>query len=173
MWTFTGYCTFLPFCCKLSESLTHHGSQFPEGEAENCRKPAFRCKSGTGPNMQWHGMVAFLDGADPWFSKEQGLTWKPFMCHFYPFLSMFRFWYLCQTLHCQPLHRKASNLHPSRCQSRVAVKYIPYCAGRGQKTAGRICSVYTCKRKSWGGPNADSHVVQLSRETQIPVHRPG
>ena len=56
MWTFTGYCTFfLPFCCKLSESLTHHGSRFLEGEAENCRKPAFRCESGAGPNMQWHG----------------------------------------------------------------------------------------------------------------------
>ena len=34
--------------------------------------------------MAWHDMVAFLDSADPWFSKEQGLTWKPFMCHFYP-----------------------------------------------------------------------------------------
>ena len=92
MWTFTGY-LFLTFCCKLSESLTHHGSRFLEGEAENGRKPAFRCKSGTGPNMQWHGTTWLrfwtVHGADPWFSKEQGLTWKPFMCHFYPFYPCF------------------------------------------------------------------------------------
>ena len=97
-WTWLGHvdlqrAPFLPFCCKLSESLTHHGSRFLEGEAENCRKPAFRCKSGTGPNMQWHGTTWLrfwtVHGADPWFSKGQGLTWKPFMCHFYPFYPCF------------------------------------------------------------------------------------
>ena len=97
-WTWLGHVDlqrvpFLPFWCKLSESLTHHGSRFIEGEAENCRKSAFRCKSGTGPNMQWHGTTRLrfwtVHGADPWFSKEQGLTWKPFMCNFFPFYPCF------------------------------------------------------------------------------------
>ena len=88
MWTFTGY-FFLTFCCKLSESLTHHGSQFPEGEAENCRKPAFRCKSGTGPNMQWHGTTWLRFWTVQTHDSQRSRVWPESpLCaisiHFYP-----------------------------------------------------------------------------------------
>ena len=95
-WTWLGPCgpspgtvPFLPFCCKLSESLTHHGSQFPEGEAENCRKPAFRCKSGTGPNMQWHGTTWLRFWTVQTHDSQRSRVWPESpLCaisiHFYP-----------------------------------------------------------------------------------------
>ena len=171
MWTFTGYCTF--FCLfavnsvNLSPTMAHSFPKEKLKTVESQLSDASREQDPTCNGMARHGCV--FGQCRPMILKGTGFDLKAL---YVPFLSMFRFWYLCQTLHCQPLHRKASNLHPSRCQSRVAFKYIPYCAGRCQKTAGRICSVYTCNRKSRGGRNADSHVVQLcSREPQIP--RPG
>ena len=95
-WTWLGPCgpspgtvPFLPFCCKLSESLTHHGSRFLEGEAEKCRKPAFRCKSGTGPNMQWHGTTWLRFWTVQTHDSQRSRVWPESpLCaisiHFYP-----------------------------------------------------------------------------------------
>ena len=172
MWTFTGY-LFLTFCCKLSESLTHHGSRFLEGEAENYRKPDFRCESGAGPNMQWHGTTWLRFWMVQTHDSQKNRVWpENHFCAISIHVSVISL----PNLHCQPYHGKASNLY-------TVLVYIRHGVRAGwpsstshtapQEEVKRLLeefAAYTLANAKAEVRNADSHVVHrrfFSRKLQI------